>query len=102
MHIYQESEQHNQTSAFTGTITNFFARLLISVSFVFLVGIFPLADVDKAAILWGMSLLAILTYLVARERKVKPIAEVIKHLLAASAVVVASTLIPPWISELFG
>ncbi len=102
MHIFQESEQQNQKNAFTGTITNFIARLLLSISFVLLVGIFPLVHVSKVSLLWGMSLLATLSYLVARERKVKPIPEVAKHLLAASAVVIASTLIPPWISELFG
>jgi len=102
MHIFQESEQHNQKSAFAGTITNFVARLLLSVSFVLLVGIFPLTHVAKVSMVWGMLLLATLTYLVARERKVKPLPEVAKHLLAASAVVIASTLIPPWISELFG
>lgn len=102
MHIFQESEQHNQKNAFTGTITNFVARLLLSISFIFLVGIFPLAHIDKAAILWGVLLLASLTYLVARERKVKPLPEVFKHLLAASAVVIASMLIPPWISKFFG
>ena len=102
MHIFQESEQQNQKNAFTGTITNFIARLLLSISFVLLVGLLPLAHVGEVSIFWGMSLLAILTFLVARERKVRPIPEVAKHLLAASAVVVASTLIPPWISKLFG
>lgn len=102
MHIFQESEQFNQKKAFTGTITNFVARLLLSLSFVLLVGLLPLAHVDKVAIVWGMLLLTSLTYLVARERKVKPMQEVVKHLLAASAVIFASTLIPPWISELFG
>jgi hypothetical protein len=41
IHTFQESEQLNQKNAFTGTITNFITRLLLSISFVFLVGLFP-------------------------------------------------------------
>ena len=102
IHTFQESEQLNQKNAFTGTITNFITRLLLSISFVFVVGLFPLEHVDKVAIVWGMLLLATLTYLVARERKVKPMLEVVKHLLVASAIIIASKLIPPWISALLG
>jgi hypothetical protein len=102
IHTFQESEQLNQKNAFTGTITNFITRLLLSISFVFLVGLFPLEHVDKVAIVWGMLLLATLTYLVARERKTKPMLEVVKHLLVASAIIIASKLIPPWIGALLG
>ena len=102
IHIFQESEQIDQKNAFNGTITNFVTRLLLSISFVLLVGLFPLEYVAKGAIVWGMLLLVILTYLVARERKVKPMLEVVKYLLVASAVIIVSTLIPNWIGALLG
>ena len=102
IHTFQESEQLNQKNAFIGTMTNFITRLLLSISFVFLVGFFPLEHVAKVAIVWGMLLLATLTYLVARERKVKPMLEVAKHLLIASAIIIASKLIPSWIGALLG
>ncbi|MGZ4982200.1 MAG: hypothetical protein ACXWAB_12225 [Methylobacter sp.] len=102
IHTFQESEQRNQKNAFTGTITNFITRLLLSISFVFLVELFPLEHVAKVAIAWGMLLLATLTYLVARERKVKPMLEVVKHLLVASAIIIACMMIPPWIGALLG
>ena len=56
--------------------------------------------VAKGAIVWEMLLLAILTYVVAHERKVKPLLEVVNHLLVASAVIIANTLIPLWIGAL--
>lgn len=86
VHIFQESEKVDQKDALTGTITNFLTRLLLCISFVLLVGLFPLAHVAKVAIVWGMLLLATLTYLVARERKVKPLPEVLKYMLVASLV----------------
>jgi len=100
IHIYQESEQLNKRDALTGTITNFLTRLLFGISFVLLVGLFPLPYVAKAAIIWGMLLLAILTYLVARERKVKPLPEVLKHLLIASVVITVSMMIGHWIGAI--
>lgn len=98
-HIFQESEQLDQKDAFTGTITNFVTRLLLCISFALLIGLFPIAHAAIVATIWGMLLLAIMTYLVARERKVKPILEVIKHLLVASAVVLASNVTGHWIGS---
>jgi hypothetical protein len=49
-----------------------------------------------------MLLLAILSYLMACERKVKPLLEVAKHLLVASAAIIASTLTLLWIGVLLG
>jgi hypothetical protein len=49
-----------------------------------------------------MLLLAILTYLVARERKVTPLPEVGKHLLIASAVIMAGVAAGHWIGAALG
>lgn len=97
IHIYQESEQLNKKDALTGTVTNFLTRLLFGISFILLVGLFPLPYIGKAAIIWGMLLLAVLTYLVARERNVKPLPEVLIHLLAASVVITVSMMIGHYI-----
>ena len=101
IHIYQESEQLDKKDAFAGTIANFLTRLLFGISFVLLVGLVPLPHVAKAAIIWGTLLLATLTYLVARERKVKPLPEILKHLVVAFAVITVSRMIGHWIAPLF-
>ncbi|MGA8147814.1 MAG: hypothetical protein WB870_09610 [Gallionellaceae bacterium] len=97
IHVFQESEQLDKKDAFTGTITNFLTRILFGISFVFLVELLPLAHVAKAAIIWGMLLLAILTYLVARELKVPALPEVLKHLVVAFVVITVSMMIGHWI-----
>ncbi len=97
IHIYQESEQLNHKEAFIGTVTNFITRLLFGISFIILAGLTPLPYVAKAAIIWGMLLLAFLTFLVARERNVKPLPEVLKHLLVAAVVITVSMMIGHWI-----
>ena len=90
IHVFQESERLEQKDALTGTITNFAARFLLCVSFVALVLLLPPAHAAEAAIIWGIALLATLTYLVARERGVKPMPEVFKHLVVAAAAILIS------------
>lgn len=98
IHIFQESAQLDQKSAFIGTITNFLTRLLLCISFIPLITYFPLAYIDNLSIIWGMLLLASITSLVAWERKVKLLPEIQKHLLIAAVVISASKIIGHWIS----
>jgi VIT1/CCC1 family predicted Fe2+/Mn2+ transporter len=102
IHIFQESERLDEKDAFSGTITNFVTRLLLCMSFVLLVGIFPFAHVARVAIFWGVLLLGILTYLVARERKVPPMPEVLKHTLVAAVVIAVSMVLGRWVGVEFG
>jgi VIT1/CCC1 family predicted Fe2+/Mn2+ transporter len=102
VHIFQESEQLDEKDAFTGTLTNFATRLLLCISFVSLVLLLPRAHAAEAAIVWGALLLAVLSYLVARERKLNPLPEVAKHLGVASTVIVVSILIGHWIRRVLG
>lgn len=98
IHIFQESEQLEQKEAFAGTVTNFVTRLLVCLSFALLVGFLPISIAVESIIVWGMSLLAALTFLVARERKVGVLLEIAKHLLVAAAVIIVSKAIGHWIS----
>lgn len=102
IHIFQESEQLDQKEAFAGTVTNFATRLLVCLSFILLVGLLPVSVAVGGIIAWGMSLLAALTFLVARERKVGALLEVVKHLLVATSVVLISSAIGHWISAALG
>ncbi|MGE5320699.1 MAG: hypothetical protein ACM3KD_11005 [Hyphomicrobiaceae bacterium] len=102
IHVYQESEQLDEKDAFTGTITNFLARLLVCISFAIPVGVLPLAYAGAVAIVWGMSLLAALSFLVARERKVKPSLEIVKHMVVAAVVILASIAVGHWVDAVLG
>lgn len=98
IHIFQESEQLEQKEAFAGTVSNFVTRLLVCLSFILLVWLLPVSVALGLIIAWGMLLLAALTFLVARERKVGAFLEVVKHLLVAASVVIVSKAIGSWIS----
>jgi len=101
IHVFLESEHLNQKEALTGAATNFLARLLLCISFIPFIVIVPLQHVEKTAIAWGMSLLILLTYLVARERGANVGREVAKHLVVAFIVITASIAAGHWIGRLF-
>lgn len=93
VHIYQESERLETRRAFRATLTNFVARAAVTLSFVLLVVLPPLALGVVLAVLWGLFLLAGLSYLLARQRGVPAFSEIWKHLAVAVAAVVLSKLI---------
>lgn len=100
VHIFQESEHLEMREALSGTITNFLTRMLLCVSFIPLVWTFPLGRVEMVVVAWGTSLLIILTYLVARERRANIPVEVVKHLVVAFVVLTLSITAGHWISRL--
>ena len=99
VHVFQESEHLDRKEVLAGTMTNFFTRLLLGLSFVLLAGWLPLAYATTAALIWGTLLLSILTYLVAHERGVNPLPEILIHLVVTVVVIAASMSIGRWINE---
>jgi len=100
IHVYQESERLESRAAFRATLTNFFARLLVALSFVALVALLPSRWTVPAALVWGASLLAALSLSVARVRHVSPWIEIVKHVAIAALVIAVSRAAAAAISAL--
>jgi hypothetical protein len=98
VHMYQESERLEQKKAFIGTMTNFGTRLVICLSFVLIVAVFPVPGAVLWGLVWGMSLLAILSYILARHRGVSGLSEVGKHLGVAFTIILVSKIVGHWIA----
>jgi len=65
VHMYQESERLEPRDALVGTLTNFAARLIVCLSFVLIVALFGTHTAAVGGIVWGMSSLGGLTYMLA-------------------------------------
>ena len=98
VHMYQESERLEEREAFIGTLTNFATRFILCLSFVVIVTVFREHAAAVGGIVWGMSLLTVLTYILARHRKVSAMSELGKHLAVALVVVFVSKSIGHWIT----
>ena len=93
IHMYQESERLDTRKAFRATLTNFATRLCLSLSFVVLVLVLPLHLAVVASLVWGVMLLMGLTCVLAKARNRPVFSELLKHLAAAAAVLIASKAI---------
>jgi hypothetical protein len=97
IHMYQEAEKLDERSAFRATLTNFVARLLITLSFVMITMLLAYPYAGIVALAWGFLLLTGLSYALAMERRVGPMPEIGKHLGVAVLVIAASRVIGSWI-----
>jgi hypothetical protein len=98
VHMYQESERLEEREAFIGTLSNFVTRLVVCLTFVLIVVLFRTHVAAIGGIVWGMLLLTVLTYILARHRKVGAMSELGKHLAVALVVVFVSKGIGHWIT----
>jgi VIT1/CCC1 family predicted Fe2+/Mn2+ transporter len=91
IHIYQESEAIGTDIKHTD-LTNFGTRLLITLSFVLLLILFPTTSAKIISIFWGTIILSILTYFISKNKGANPASEIIKHLFIVFIVIVVSQI----------
>ena len=97
IHIYQESECLDPKEVWISTFTNFITRLFVSMTFVFLVAALPIKQAVIFSVAWGLLLLTVMSYSIARDRKVNPYTAIFEHLVIAVSVIVASHFLGGWI-----
>lgn len=102
VHIYQEAERLAEREAFKTTVTNFGARVIVSVSFAILVLLLAPTIAVYACVLWGFFLLSGLSYLLARARGARPLPEICKHAGVALVVIVISKVLGLLIRVMIG
>ena len=79
-------------------MSNLAARFVVCLTFVLIVCAFRDHDAAAAGIIWGMSLLAALTWVLAHYRRASALSEVGKHLGVALIVLLVSRGVGHWIS----
>jgi VIT1/CCC1 family predicted Fe2+/Mn2+ transporter len=104
IHISEESENvHTPKEIWAATIATFLSKFLFALTF--LVPIFLFTSLTTAvlvSIAWGMSMLALLSYVIARTQKQSAARVVGEHLAIALAVIAITHLVGDWISRFTG
>ncbi len=93
IHIYQESEGIRPVNVWISTITNFFARLLISFGFVFLIIILPLNIATIVSIIYGLLIISVISYVIAVNKKINPFMSIFEHIFITTVVIFLSKYI---------
>jgi len=103
IHISKEAESKNAAKEiWEATISTFLSKFIFALTFIIPVLIFPLLTAIIINVIWGLSLLGIFSFFIARQRQVKPWKVIMEHLTIALLVVVITHYIGDLISKIFG
>jgi len=103
IHISEESEnKHTEREIWESTFSTFFCNFIIALSFAIPVLFFELKMAIVVSIFWGLSLLCIFSFNIAKNQKTKPLKVVSEHLLIAIIVIIAAHYVGHWVSLMFG
>ena len=102
IHISEESEnKHTAKQIWASTIATFLSKFIFALTFTIPVLLFQLSTAIKVSIIWGLSVLCLLSYRLAREQKVNPGKVITGHLVIALIVIVITHYLGGWIALRF-
>lgn len=99
IHISEESEDiHSTKEIWEATISTFLFKLLFALTFIIPILWLNLLTAIKFSIVWGLSLLGILSYDIAKKQKKKPWKVIAEHLSIAIIVIIITHYIGDWVA----
>ncbi len=102
IHLAEESDPNATTHhIWSATISTFVNKFVFAISFAVPLLLLPLDQAVIASLLWGMLVIVVLSYFLARAQNASPILIVAEHLGIAILVVVLSHLIGAWVGRTF-
>jgi vacuolar iron transporter family protein len=101
IHLAEESKNSGPAShIWESTAATFVAKLCIALTFAVPVFLAPLQTAVVISVLWGLLLLALLSFVLARAQRTAPWKVIGEHLLIALCVVAISHYVGDWVKEL--
>lgn len=101
MHLSQEFSGNSQKNVWISTISTFLTKLIIACTFLICPIFLPLITSAIINIIWGLLLLAIFSYIIAKNEKENPFSVIFQHVLIAILVIVLSYFIGLAINSFF-
>jgi VIT1/CCC1 family predicted Fe2+/Mn2+ transporter len=103
IHLAEESKNRGPARhIWESTAATFAAKLCIALTFAVPVLLVPLGTAILVGLLWGLLLLALLSFFLARAQRIAPWKVIGEHLVIALCVVVLSHYLGDWIKEYAG
>lgn len=102
IHISEEFEnKHTAKQIWTSTIATFLSKFIFALTFIIPVLLFDLSTAIRISIIWGLSILCLLSYRIAIEQKVNPWKVIAEHLVIALIVIILTHYLGDWIASRF-
>ncbi len=102
IHLAEEANPNNSTRhIWVATISTFVTKFVFAGSFAIPLFIIPLDDAVVVSVAWGLLIITVLSFFLARAQQEKPLPIILEHLAIAVLVVVLSHFIGSWVGETF-
>ena len=99
VHVSEEVENvHTQREIWTSTLATFAAKFLCALSFIIPLVFLPLTTAIWVSVIYGFSLLALFSHVVARSQGKRSLPAVAEHLTIAGVVITLTHVLGDWIS----
>ena len=103
IHISQESTNTQSGGhVWAATGATFLSKFFIALTFVFPVLYFDFFVAIIFSLIWGLLVLTVLSYRIARYQNQNPLRVILEHIFIALAVVVATHFVGHWVGNVFG
>lgn len=100
IHISEESEtKHSTKEIWQSTITTFLSKFIFACSFIIPILLFPLSTAIWVSIIYGLFLLGLFSFYLAREQKISPWRVILEHFIIALLVIVITHYLGDLISK---
>jgi VIT1/CCC1 family predicted Fe2+/Mn2+ transporter len=101
IHVAEEAEnKHTIKQIWAATISTFLAKFLFAMTFLVPVILFTLSTAVVISLIWGLSILALLSYIIAKTQSEPPWKIVGEHLMIAVVVIGITHWVGDWIGKL--
>ena len=103
IHISEESEnKHTTREVWESTFSTFFCKFIVASSFIIPVLLIELKSAIYVSLIWGFSLLSILSFNIAKGQRKNPGFVILEHLIITVVVIVIAYYVGYWIALIFG
>ncbi len=101
IHISEESEdKHSTKEIWESTISTFLSKFVFASTFIIPFLFLQLSTAIVVCVIWGLILIALFSYSMAKRQNVKPYKTVLEHLIIAVIVIVITHHVGDWIATL--
>jgi len=102
IHISEEAENiHSHKQVWFSTLFTFIAKLVFAMTFLVPVLLLDLSRAVLVSLVWGFSVLSVLSYRMAKRQNGRPVKAIFEHVFIALVVVILTHQIGDWISMKF-
>jgi VIT1/CCC1 family predicted Fe2+/Mn2+ transporter len=102
IHVSEESEnKHVEKEIWESTISTFLSKFVVALTFIVPLLLLQLSTAIILGVVWGLSLLAIFSFFIAKEQKEKTWKVVMEHLVIALVVILIAHYVGDWMSGIF-